>query len=79
MALDAAKGIEYLHVHAETPIINRNIKSSNILLDAMWTAKVSDFCHFVMPPLVDEIEHLSVLEKMGAFAYMDPKYAYNLN
>ena len=78
VALDAAKGIEYLHMHAETPIIHRNIKSSNILLDAMWTAKVSDFCHFLMPPAVDEIEYMSVLEKMGALAYMDPKYAYNL-
>nr|XP_023875305.1 serine/threonine-protein kinase-like protein CCR4 [Quercus suber] len=79
VALDAAKGIEYLHVHAETPIIHRNIKSSNILLDAMWTAKVSDFCHFVMPSVIDEMEHLSVLVEMGALAYMDPKYAYNLN
>ena len=78
MALDVAKGIKYLHVHAETPIIHRNIKSSNTLLDAMWTAKVSDFCHFVMPPVVDEIEHLSVLVKMGALAYMDPEYTYNL-
>ncbi|CAL5053406.1 unnamed protein product [Urochloa decumbens] len=40
--LDASRGIEYLHSYAEqTPIIHRNIKSSNILLDAGWTARVS--------------------------------------
>ncbi|XVF30124.1 hypothetical protein REPUB_Repub16aG0029900 [Reevesia pubescens] len=39
IALDAARGIEYLHEYAVPPIIHRDIKSSNILLDATWNAK----------------------------------------
>ncbi|KAK7859329.1 putative serine/threonine-protein kinase-like protein ccr3 [Quercus suber] len=40
IALDAARGIEYLHNYAVPPIIHRDIKSSNILLDANWTARL---------------------------------------
>ncbi|KAG4930846.1 hypothetical protein JHK84_047829 [Glycine max] len=43
IALDASRGIEYLHNYADSFIIHGDIKSSNILLDATWTARVSDF------------------------------------
>ncbi|XP_041016430.1 serine/threonine-protein kinase-like protein CCR4 [Juglans microcarpa x Juglans regia] len=72
VALDAARGIEYLHVYAVPPIIHRDIKSSNILLDATWTAKVSDFGLSLMGP-VDEESHLS-LRAAGTVGYMDPEY-----
>ncbi|CAO2141380.1 unnamed protein product [Urochloa humidicola] len=43
IALDAARGIEYMHVYAVPPIIHRDVKSANILLDDAWTAKIADF------------------------------------
>ncbi|KAI9201069.1 hypothetical protein LWI28_017543 [Acer negundo] len=72
VALDAARGIEYLHEYAVPTIIHRDIKSSNILLDATWTAKVSDFGLSLMGPSDDE-SHLS-LRAAGTFGYMDPEY-----
>ncbi|XP_052190182.1 serine/threonine-protein kinase-like protein CCR4 [Diospyros lotus] len=71
-ALDAARGIEYLHMYATPQIIHRDIKSSNILLDATWTAKVSDFGLSLMGPS-DEESHLS-LKAAGTLGYMDPEY-----
>ncbi|XP_059631977.1 serine/threonine-protein kinase-like protein CCR4 [Cornus florida] len=72
VALDAARGIEYLHVYAVPPIIHRDIKSSNILLDDTWTAKVSDFGLSLMSP-PDEESHLS-LGAAGTVGYVDPAY-----
>lgn len=43
VVLGAAKGIAYLHELADPPIVHRDIKSSNILLDGNLHTKVSDF------------------------------------
>lgn len=72
VALDAARGIEYLHTYAVPQIIHRDVKSSNILLDTSLTAKVSDFGLSLMGP-EDEDSHLS-LHAAGTVGYMDPEY-----
>ena len=51
VALGSAKGLAYLHELADPPIIHRDIKSNNILLDQRLNAKVADFG--LCKPLVD--------------------------
>ncbi|XP_010264633.1 PREDICTED: putative serine/threonine-protein kinase-like protein CCR3 [Nelumbo nucifera] len=76
IALDAARGIEYLHDYAVPPIIHRDIKSSNILLDGNWTARVSDFGLSLMGPETNgEYMHMKAA---GTVGYIDPEY-YGLN
>ncbi|KAJ9554926.1 hypothetical protein OSB04_009540 [Centaurea solstitialis] len=43
IAMQAAKGLEFLHTEINPPIAHRDVKSSNILLDADWGARISDF------------------------------------
>ncbi|OEL16927.1 putative serine/threonine-protein kinase-like protein CCR3 [Dichanthelium oligosanthes] len=73
--LDASRVIEYLHSYARPPIIHRNIKPSNILLDADWTARLSDFGLSVTE---QEAQAANLTVKAGTVGYMDPEY-YNLN
>lgn len=40
IALDAARGLEYIHEHTKTHYVHRDIKTSNILLDGTFRAKV---------------------------------------
>ncbi|KAM7466756.1 hypothetical protein LguiB_014318 [Lonicera macranthoides] len=75
ISLQAARGIEYLHNYAVPPIIHRDIKSSNILLDANWTARVSDFglSIILMGPEADDRDY-SLMKEAGTAGYIDPEY-----
>ncbi|RYQ99951.1 hypothetical protein Ahy_B07g087980 [Arachis hypogaea] len=76
IALDASRGIEYLHNYAVPSIIHRDIKSSNILIDATWTARVSDFGLSLMSPESDI--DFRPTKAAGTVGYIDPEY-YGLN
>ncbi|CAB4314687.1 unnamed protein product [Prunus armeniaca] len=43
ISMQAAKGLEYLHKEFVPPIVHRDVKSSNILLDSEWNARIADF------------------------------------
>ncbi|KAL2898738.1 putative serine/threonine-protein kinase-like protein CCR3 [Bienertia sinuspersici] len=72
IALDAARGIEYLHNYAVPPIIHRDIKSSNILLDANWVGRVSDFGLSLKGP--ENEEGSMPINAVGTVGYIDPEY-----
>ncbi|KAK7289819.1 hypothetical protein RIF29_03781 [Crotalaria pallida] len=77
IALGASRGIEYIHNYAVPPIIHRDIKSSNILLDSKWNARVSDFGLSLIWPETAEQEVMST-NAVGTVGYIDPEY-YVLN
>ncbi|KAL0374571.1 UNVERIFIED_CONTAM: Serine/threonine-protein kinase RIPK [Sesamum radiatum] len=71
IALGAAKGLAFLH-EAEKPVIYRDFKASNILLDSDYTAKLSDFGLAKDGPEGDDT-HVST-RVMGTHGYAAPEY-----
>ncbi|XP_050216439.1 probable serine/threonine-protein kinase PBL17 isoform X2 [Mercurialis annua] len=71
IASDAAKGLAFLH-GAERSIIYRDFKTSNILLDSNFNAKLSDFGLAKDGPMGDQT-HVST-RVMGTYGYAAPEY-----
>ncbi|KAK4424067.1 Serine/threonine-protein kinase-like protein ACR4 [Sesamum alatum] len=72
IAVQAARGIEYLHGYACPPVIHRDIKSSNILIDEEHNARVADFGLSLLGP-VNSSSPLAELPA-GTLGYLDPEY-----
>ncbi|XP_060188063.1 receptor-like protein kinase HSL1 [Lycium barbarum] len=79
IALDAAEGISYLHHDCVPPIVHRDVKSNNILLDDEFGAKISDFgvAKIVKSASKGGVESMSVIA--GSCGYIAPEYAYTLH
>ncbi|CAN8259907.1 unnamed protein product [Cochlearia groenlandica] len=74
IAQDAARGLTYLHEQMEFQIIFRDFKSSNILLDEDWKAKLSDFGLARLGPS-EGLTHVST-DVVGTMGYAAPEYIH---
>lgn len=72
IALDSARGLEYIHEHTVPVYIHRDIKPANILIDKNFRAKVADFGLAKLTEVGSASVHTRLV---GTFGYMPPEYA----
>ncbi|KAJ3704094.1 hypothetical protein LUZ61_007799 [Rhynchospora tenuis] len=72
IAMESAQGLEYLHKGCNPPLIHRDVKMNNILLNANLEAKIADFGLSKALPS-DTRSHITTLVA-GTHGYLDPEY-----
>ncbi|KAJ1376975.1 Serine-threonine/tyrosine-protein kinase, catalytic domain [Sesbania bispinosa] len=69
IAVDVARALEYLHEHSNPPVVHRDLKSSNVLLDSNLNAKLSDFGLAI----ASGMQHKN-MKMSGTLGYVAPEY-----
>lgn len=68
IAVDVARGLEFLHERCNPPVVHRDLRSSNILLDSDFNAKLSDF------GLAVSAQNKNNVKISGTVGYLAPEY-----
>lgn len=76
IAADIATGLLFLHQTKPEPLVHRDLKPGNILLDHHYTCKISDvgLARLVPPSVADIVTQYHMTSAAGTFCYIDPEY-----
>ncbi|KAL6578041.1 hypothetical protein OROMI_010369 [Orobanche minor] len=76
IASEIATGLHFLHQTKPEPLVHRDLKPGNILLDQNYVAKISDvgLARLVPPSLPEGVSQYRMTSAAGTFCYIDPEY-----
>ncbi|KAM7269523.1 hypothetical protein ACFE04_025020 [Oxalis oulophora] len=76
IAAEIATGLLFLHQSKPEPLVHRDLKPGNILLDRNYVSKISDvgLARLVPPSVADNVTQYHMTATAGTFCYIDPEY-----
>jgi len=76
IASEIATGLLFLHQTKPEPLVHRDLKPGNILLDRNYVSKISDvgLARLVPPSVADSVTQYRMTSTAGTFCYIDPEY-----
>ncbi|CAM8975697.1 unnamed protein product [Rhodiola kirilowii] len=76
IAAEIGTGLLFLHQTKPEPLVHRDLKPGNILLDRNFVSKISDvgLARLVPPSIADSVTQYRMTSTAGTFCYIDPEY-----